>query len=146
MEHFTISELIKSDYAIKNKIWNGASREVENNLIALVGAVLDPLRKAYGKAITINSGFRNAKVNKGVGGVSSSQHLTGEAADITTGTKTNNKKLAKLIVSLNLPFDQIIDENNYSWVHVSYKRVGQNRGNILRLKNGKYYVIKPSDL
>lgn len=138
--------MIKSDYAIKNKIWNGASREVENNLIALVGAVLDPLRKAYGNAISVTSGYRNAKVNKGVGGVGNSQHLSGEAADITAGSKSNNKKLAKLIISLGLPFDQLIDENNYSWVHVSFKRVGDNRRNILRYKNGKYYAIKPTDL
>lgn len=146
MEFFTISELIKSDTAIKKKIWNGASREVEDNLIALVGAVLDPLRRRYGKPIRISSGYRNPEVNKAVGGVANSQHLKGEAADIDTGSKLENQRLARLITSMGLPFDQLIDENNYSWVHVSYKRVGDNRRNILRLKNGKYYTIKAEQL
>lgn len=146
MEFFTISELIKSDTAIKKKIWNGASREVEDNLIALVGAVLDPLRRRYGKPIRISSGYRNPEVNKAVGGVANSQHLKGEAADIDTGSKLENQRLARLIASMGLPFDQLIDENNYSWVHVSYKRVGDNRRNILRLKNGKYHTIKAEQL
>lgn len=146
MKYFTISELIKSDAAIKKKIWNGASREVEDNLIALVGAVLDPLRLFYGKPIHISSGFRNKETNRAVGGVSNSQHLRGEAADIDTGNKMENRRLAKMIVETKLPFDQLIDEADYAWVHISYKRLGDNRGQILRMKNGKYQVIKPSDL
>ena len=31
-----------------------------------------------------------------------------------------NKKLFDLIIKLNLPFDQLIDEKNYQWIHVSY--------------------------
>ena len=146
MKYYTISELIKSDTAIKKKIWNGASREVEDNLIALVGAVLDPLRLFYGKPLHISSGYRNKELNRIVGGVWNSQHLTGEAADIDTGSKLENRRLAKMIVELKLPFDQLIDEAGYAWVHVSYKRVGDNRGQILRMKNGKYQVIKPSEL
>ena len=146
MRYFTISELIKSDTAIKNRIWNGASREIEDNLIALVGAILDPLRTAYGKPILVNSGYRNKVVNKAIGGVANSQHMKGEAADIDTGSKAGNQRLARLIVEKRLPFDQLIDEADYSWIHVSYKRVGDNRGQILRMRDGKYQVIKPSDL
>ena len=47
MKHFTISELLKSDTALKNKLWNGAPKEAEENLRALVDEVLDPLREAY---------------------------------------------------------------------------------------------------
>lgn len=146
MKYFTISELLRSDTAVKKKIWNGASREVEDNLIALVAAILDPLREKYGKPIRVNSGYRNEATNKAVGGVSNSQHMKGEAADIDTGSKTENKKLAKLIMSMGLPFDQLIDENNYSWIHVSFKRVGDNRRNILRLKKGTYYAITAEEL
>ena len=145
-EHFTMSEMLRSDTAIKKKIWNGATREQEQNLQALMSVILEPLRQRYGKAITISSGFRNAEVNKAVGGVSDSQHTKGEAADITTGSKLENQRLARLIVSMHLPFDQLIDEESYAWVHVSYKRVGENRGQILRYKNKRYNVIKAEEL
>lgn len=145
MKYFTISELIKSDRYWK-VVWNGTTPEIEQNLTALVGAVLDPLRLAYGKRILVNSGFRNEQLNRLVGGVKNSQHLKGEAADISTGSRMENRKLAQMIVSLRLPFDQLIDEANYAWVHVSYKRVGVNRGVILRMENGRYKVIQPKEL
>lgn len=146
MNYFTISELLRSDTAIARKIWNGANREQEDNLISLVAAVLDPLRTAYGKPIRISSGYRCPILNKAIGGVSNSQHMKGEAADIDTGSMVENRKLAKLIVDLKLPFDQLIDESNYAWIHVSYKRNGYNRGQILRMRGGKYAVIKATDL
>lgn len=146
MKYFTISELIKSDTAIKKKIWNGANREQESNLIALVAAILDPLREKYGKPINISSGFRCQALNIAVGGASTSQHLKGEAADIDAGSKLANQHLARMIVAMGLPFDQLIDENNYAWVHVSYKRVGDNRGQILRYKNKMYIQIQPKEL
>ena len=67
-----------------------------------------------------------------VGGKASSQHLKGEAADITAGSREENRKLFEYIRE-NLPFDQLIDEKNFSWVHVSYKRDGNNRKQILKL-------------
>lgn len=146
MKYFTISELLHSDTAVAKKIWNGANREQEDNLMALVGAVLDPLRTLYGRPITVNSGFRCAALNRAVKGVSNSQHLRGEAADIDTGSAVENKKLAQLIVKNHIPFDQLIDESNYAWVHVSYKRSGQNRGQILRMRGGKYTVIRAEEL
>ena len=102
------------------------------NLKALADNVLDPLREWYGKPITVNSGYRCPQLNRLVGGAASSQHLKGEAADITAGSKEANRKLFDYIKS-HLPFDQLIDEKNYSWVHVSYKRDGNNRKQILKL-------------
>jgi hypothetical protein len=146
MEYFTFSELLKSTTAIERKIWNGANKEQEANLKALVDAILDPLREKYGKPIRVSSGFRNADLNAAVGGVSTSQHCKGEAADITTGIRDENRKLAKMIVEMGLPFDQLIDENDYAWVHVSYKRDGGNRGKILRYKNKTYYILNKENL
>ena len=94
--------------------------------------MLDPLREWYGKPVTVNSGYRCPQLNRMVGGAASSQHLKGEAADITAGSKEENRKLFDYIKS-HLPFDQLIDEKNYSWVHVSYKRDGNNRKQILKL-------------
>ena len=67
-----------------------------------------------------------------MGGAKTSQHMRGEAADITAGSKTENKKLFELIRD-NLPFDQLIDESNYSWMHVSYVSTSKNRKQILSL-------------
>lgn len=145
MKYFTISELIYSRSYWK-VLWNKTTPEIEQNLTALVAAVLDPLREKYGKPIIVNSGFRCKQLNTLIKGAVNSQHMKGEAADIDTGSKTENKKLAKLIIKMGLPFDQLIDEQNYSWLHVSYKRVGANRGQILRMCDGKYQIIRPEQL
>ena len=93
-------------------------------LEALVDNVLDPLREWYGAPIYVNSGYRSVRLNRAVGGVSTSQHLRGEAADITAGTRAENKKLFERIRD-HLPFDQLIWEKGGAegpdWVHVSYK-------------------------
>ena len=154
MNHFTISELIKSDTAIKNRIWNGANREVEDNLIALVAAVLDPLREKYGKAIHVSSGYRCPAVNKSVGGSLTSQHMQGEAADIyvDAGAK-GNFEIGKLIVQLG-NYDQVIFENVGAndllpqWIHVSWKRQGYNRHQIRKKVKGQvtYPILTLKDL
>lgn len=119
-KYFTISELCKSDTANARGIDNTPTDDVKENLDALIENVLDPLREAYGKPIYINSGYRCSELNKAVGGVSTSEHQSGRAADIDTHDYEENKKLFKLIQELNLPFRQLIDESNFSWVHVSY--------------------------
>lgn len=134
MKYFTLKELTKSATAIRNKIDNTPTKEQESNLIQLVENILDPLREEYGKPIIVESGFRNNKVNALVGGSKTSQHLTGQAADIHTveDTPQENKKLFDLIKKLHLPFDQLIDEYDFNWVHVSYSP--RNRRQILKIK------------
>lgn len=120
MKYFTLNELCASSTAKLNNIDNTPNKEEEGNLIGLVNNILDPLREVWGKPIRVNSGFRCMELNKVVGGAKNSQHLTGQAADITTGNKDNNKRLFDLIQEINLPFCQLIDEKNFSWIHVSY--------------------------
>lgn len=134
MKYFTLNELTKSDAAKRSKINNTPNKQEENNLIALVNYILDPLREAYGKPIIVTSGFRCERLNKLVNGSKTSQHRTGQAADIRTveDTVEENKKLFDLIQELNLPFDQLIDEYNFDWVHVSYSP--RNRKQILHIK------------
>ena len=112
----------KSDRATKAGIVNEPSIQEVKNLTALIEKVLDPLREAYGRPIIVTSGYRCEQLNKLLGGSASSQHKKGEAADIKTieDTPEENKKLFDLIVKLGLPFDQLINEYNYDWVHVSY--------------------------
>lgn len=82
--------------------------------------VLDPLREAYGKPIIVTSGYRCPELNKAVNGSKTSQHVKGQAADITTGNREENQKLFELAQELNLPYCQLIDEKKFSWVHISY--------------------------
>ncbi len=122
MKYFTIRELTKSETANRKHIDNTPSPEAVNNLTALVDNILDPLREAWGKPIIVSSGYRSPKLNRAVGGSTSSQHVKGQAADICTlaDTPQENKKLYDLILQLGLPFDQLINEYGYNWVHVSY--------------------------
>lgn len=132
MKYFTFGEFERSETATRHAIDNAIPEAAKRNIAALVDNVLDPLRETWGKPITVTSGYRCPKLNKAVGGVATSQHLTGEAADISVGSKKENAKLFKLAKDLKLPFDQLIDEKNFSWIHISYKR-GGNRGQILKL-------------
>lgn len=134
MKFFTIKEFTKSDSAKRSKINNIPTKQEELNLIALVENILDPLREAYGKPIIVTSGFRCERLNKLVNGSKTSQHRFGQAADIRTVEDTieENKKLFNLIQELDLPFDQLIDEYNYDWIHVSYSP--RNRKQILHIK------------
>ena len=134
MKFFTIDELTKSDTATRNNISNVPNEQEKNNLIALVDNILDPLREAYGQPIIVTSGYRCEKLNNLVKGSKTSQHRFGQAADIRSkqDTKEENKKLFDLIQKLDLPFDQLIDEYNYDWVHVSYS--AKNRKQILHIK------------
>lgn len=120
MKYFSIKELCDSNTARQRGIKNDPTPEIERNLTALVDKVLDPLREAWGGPITVNSGYRCSALNKAVGGSATSDHTKGFAADITVGSRAENKKLFQKILDLKLPFKQLIDERNYSWVHVSY--------------------------
>lgn len=120
MKYFTIKELCKSSTATKLGIDNSPNSEIVNNLNKLVEFILDPLREEYGKPINVNSGYRCDALNKAVGGSKTSHHRYGLAADITGRSKSENKKLFDLAQKLDLPFDQLINESNYSWVHISY--------------------------
>lgn len=119
MKYFTLKELTRSATAEAKGIDNTPTPEVEKNLTLLVENVLDPLRKLSGKPITVNSGYRCPELNKAVGGSKTSDHVKGFAADITGGSKEENERLFNLI-KYNFNFKQLINEKNFSWVHVSY--------------------------
>ena len=131
MKYFTIKELSKSATALSKNIDNSPSPDVVNNLTLLVDNILDPLREKYGKPINVNGAYRCPELNKAVGGSKTSQHMTGQAADITVGSPDNNKKLFNLIIEMDLPFDQLIDEKNFRWIHISYSN--KHRKQILHL-------------
>lgn len=127
-KNFTLRELTKTNTGIAN-VPNAKELQA---LIQLCGKVLQPLRDMYGEPITVNSGFRSQQVNSAVGGAKNSQHSKGEAADITVHTKEGNRELFELIKS-ELDYDQLINEYDYSWVHVSYTTERKNRKQILTI-------------
>lgn len=133
-KYFTINELTKSSTAQRLHIDNTPTQTVKDNLNKLIDNILDPLREQYGQPIIVNSGYRCTKLNKAVGGTSNSQHALGQAADIRTvsNSKESNKQLFELIRKLKLPFDQLINEYNFDWVHVSYGP--KNRRQVLNIK------------
>ena len=130
---FKFSEFTKSDTATRLHINNAiTSWEVRDNIKALVDDVLQPLRDAWGGPLFINSGYRCLELNKAVGGVPTSQHVLGEGADVGC---TDPYALAKLVKKTRLDFDQMILYP--SFVHLSYKREGKNRNQILYNKRWK---------
>ena len=147
MRYFTIEELEHSDTATKYKIDNTSNGETRTNLIKLIELLLDPIRTKWGKPIKVNSGYRCSKLNRMVGGVSTSQHVLGEAADITVGSSEENRKLFEMIISMNILFDQLILEDGGKWIHISLKwrTVSKNRREVLlgvRNSKGKMYYTK----
>jgi hypothetical protein len=147
MRYFTIEELEHSDTATKYKIDNTTNGETRTNLTKLIELLLDPIRTKWGKPIKVNSGYRCSKLNRIVGGVSTSQHVLGEAADITVGSSEENKKLFEMILSMNILFDQLILEDGGKWIHISlkWKVMSKNRREVLlgiRNSKGKMYYTK----
>lgn len=119
MKYFTFTEFERSATAYRIAIDNTIPEWAKRNIAALVDGVLDPLREAWGRPLTVTSGYRCPELNRAVGGSKTSHHLRGMAADISTGNKADNRKLFQLVLSLGLPFTQLIDEKDFSWVHVS---------------------------
>lgn len=134
---FSYREFEVSEVADQKHICNViVSFDVRDSIKALVDEVLQPLRDAWGKPLAVNSGFRCRELNEEVGGVPTSQHRKGEAADICPFGVRNGKgdikvvtELARLAVKLKLPFDQMILYPTF--VHFSHKLEGNQRGQIL---------------
>jgi uncharacterized protein YcbK (DUF882 family) len=132
MKYFTLDELCHSNTATRLKIENKPDEESTKNLIALAENVLDPVREWLGHPITPTCAYRCPKLNAAVGGAKTSQHMKGQAADLSLGSKELNKKLFDYI-NKNLPYDQLINEYDYRWIHVSYSTV-ENRKMIVTVK------------
>lgn len=130
MKHFRIEEFEASPTAASLHIDNTMPAEARQAIERLVDAVLDPLRDEFGMPIYVNSGYRCPALNAAVGGVKHSQHLRGEAADITSGCKDGNVRLWRLLRKLRLPVDQAINEKDFAWIHVSHSH-RHNRGEFI---------------
>lgn len=130
-ENFTLEEFTASATARAMGIANTPTTEQICNICALVHNVLQPLRNFYGGEVKIGSGFRSQRLNKAVGGVSNSQHMNGEAADLCIDGNIERGKTWISIIRARCDFDQLIWEHNPKtgsyWVHVSHRSDGHNR-------------------
>ena len=131
--YFTLKELIATNKGVDNTpTW-----EVVEHLAELTEKILEPLRAAYGKPITVSSGYRCEKLNKSVGGVSTSAHLIGYAVDLQAKDMEGFKKFVREWFLKTRPaFDQCIIERNdkTEWVHIGlYNQAGWQRGMLFQL-------------
>ena len=121
--NFTLSELIKSDTAIRKGINNNPNAEQIEKLKSLCENILQPIRDHFGR-VKVTSGFRSVELCAAIGSSANSQHAKAEAADFEV-IGTDNAELADWIHK-NLPYDQLIlefytpGEPNSGWIHCSW--------------------------
>ena len=115
--NFTLEELTRSDAAARNG-WDNTPNEAEIENLKRLAMLLQQVKTAVGgKAVMINSGFRNKQVNDSVGSKDTSQHRIGCAADLRIPGMTP-RQVVEACITANVPFDQIILEFD-SWTHIS---------------------------
>lgn len=136
MKYFTFSEFTDSETARSLGIDNTMNAQQEAHVVELVDTILDPLREAWGAPLVVTSGFRCKALNEAVGGVATSAHLEGWAADIVPSA--NDKRgidafsafVADWATEKNIAFDQILlEKSTYSrWVHIGVRNLkGEQR-------------------
>ena len=125
-KYFTFKELIASDVAAKRRIDNTPSWTVVMHLMELTEKILEPLRAAWGSSIIVNSGYRCDALNRAVGGVSTSAHRIGYAADLFPGNGKIDefgKFVKEWLPKSGTKWDQVLFESKDKkrWVHISLR-------------------------
>ena len=140
--NFTLSELTKSETALRHDMDNTPGEKEIENLKRLAEKVLQPVRDYFKTGVKVNSGYRHPEVNAKVGGSKTSDHCRGQAADIEI-PGVPNADLAQWITE-NLDFTQVILEfytqgvPDSGWVHVSYDPENLKKQALTAVKqNGK---------
>lgn len=128
-DNFTLDEFTRSDTASRLGIINEPGEKELSALRVLVSRTIQPLRDALGVAIHVNSGYRCPRLNKVVGGVPTSQHQKGEAADLSINGKASD--ILEALENNNIPFDQAILYRKQNFLHVSLKLDGVQRSNVI---------------
>ena len=148
MAHFTLQELVQSPTAEKLKIDNTPTAAIRVHLTETIG-LLEDIRREWGlyceennlgtPAIRVSSGYRSPALNKAVGGVRTSAHTLGYAADLVpvNGMQDEFEKfMSQVFAGKGYAYDQIIVEKSKTsrWVHVGYKKAdGSQRRECFKL-------------
>lgn len=122
--HFTLAELTHSQTAARLGLDNDPPPDVLENL-RRTALGLEMVRALVGAPVVVSSGYRSPQVNRAVGGAKASQHLTGQAADITAPGFGTPAELVRAIVGSQIPYDQCILEfpgptGKGGWCHISF--------------------------
>ena len=128
-KHISIEEATLSPTALRLGIDNTPNEDILINMKLVAERCFEPIRNWYNRPIKVNSFYRCDELNKAVKGSATSQHVQGKAIDISTGTKAGNKLIYEWAKN-NLIFDQLINEYDYAWVHISYNK-NNNRNQTL---------------
>lgn len=131
-KHITYLEATTSQTATRKGIVNIPNAEQLSNMQIVAEKCFEPVREHFGPT-RISSFFRSLLLNNSIGGSKTSQHCKGQAIDIQGIGNVTNQMIFEFIKD-NLDFDQLINEYNYSWVHVSFVSKGKNRKQILTIK------------
>ena len=155
MKHFSMAELTRSVTAQKMGLDNTPTSAHRANLEMMVTMLIDPLREAWAiecaheqwgtPALTVTSGYRGFRLNKAVGGSTTSAHCIGFALDLVpaNGRLAEFKKFCRQYLT-GKPFDQMISEDENAagvprWIHIGYKnQQGGQRRQLLSMVGGKY--------
>ncbi|MBF1533833.1 MAG: peptidase M15A [Prevotella salivae] len=148
MANFTIGELCTSKVAQEKGIDNTPSAVVRAHLTETI-TLLEAIREEWAKyceqynlgtpSLIVSSGYRSPELNKAVGGVKHSAHVTGYAADIVPANGKQDvfeRFMAEVFSKKGYMYDQIIVEESKSarWVHVGYKKAdGSQRRQCFKL-------------
>jgi len=141
-KNFSLHEMIVSESAARFDFLEqyDPPDAVVLNLEQLCKNILQPLRDGLKYPLHVNSGYRCPRVNSSIGGAAKSQHLTGHAADIAD-FKNGNEFLLRKIVELKLPFDQMINEFHFRWVHVSFDPAKNRRQVLEAVKDKEHRTV-----
>lgn len=135
-DNVSYKEATKSTTAINHNIKNVPSADELLNMRHVSTNVFEKVRENFGVPIAVTSFYRSQELNIKIGGSKNSQHCKGEAMDLDADVLglITNRDIFEYIKN-NLEFDQLIwefgDTKEPDWVHVSLKRNGINRKNIL---------------
>ena len=129
-EHFTLGEMTASSH---KEVYNIPSHEAIANLTNLC-KWLEILRERAGVPIIINSGYRSPQLNKKIGGVPTSNHLTGCAVDIRVENMEQLIRYAAILLDISnethQDFDELlIEKNRYGaiWLHFAVRPSNNRR-------------------
>jgi len=136
-KNFVLSEITRSNTATRLGISNEPTKEHLENMQRLISNLVQPMRDELGP-IRITSGYRSKELNRAIGGSTRSQHCKAQALDLQfwENGQMNNKKIYNWIINSHLEFDQMINEFDFAWIHLSLKKKG-NRKEVLEAYKNK---------